>query len=224
MAPRGPRRGRPDTGCHPAAGAGPVGRPRHGPARHRAGRGATRDTHPVTGLVRAVHPLLATPEPWPLAGLSDTVPRALQPVLRGRDPRTAARRLTGDRATRPVVRALSEQLLARTTTDVFLLELVACAAPLLEPDHLAQLLRPAAAPTADPAPLGDGGVERLRGALDGARPRRVLELLLAAVGDPATRRRVRFVAATAPRGADLDLRTDWTGLAPQVATSGGTDA
>ena len=197
----------------------------HATTRHAVELAAVpaRDTHPVTGLVRAVFPLLATPEPWPLAGLPDVVPADLQPVLRARDPRTAARRLVGDRATRPVVRALSEQLLARPTTDVFLLEAVACAAPLLEPDHVARLLRPSEAAADDPAPLGAGGIVRLRGVLAGARPRRTVQLLEDARDDLATRRRVRFVATADASRAELDPTAGWAGLALQVAMGEAAD-
>lgn len=179
-----------------------------------------RDTHPVTGLVRAVHPLLATPEPWPLAGLPDTASETVRPVLRARDPRTAARHLVGDRATRPVARALAGQLTARGRVDVLLLEVVAVAAPLLQPDHLARLLGPPRTATTDLAPLGTGGVGRLRALLVDAPPRRVLAMLEAAVADDATRRRVRFVAASAPPDVELDAGADWATVALDVALGG----
>ena len=182
-----------------------------------------RDTHPVTGLIRAALPLLATPPPWPLAGLPDATPAGIDHVLRARDPRTAARRLVGDRATRPVARALSEQLIAHPRVDVLLLELAACAAPLLEPDHLARLLRPAGGSdlgAAGRAPLGEGGVDRLRATLAAGTPHRVLRLLEEARDDAVARRRVRFVATAAAPHEAPDLHGGWPAIALQVLGGG----
>lgn len=181
---------------------------------------AARDPQPVTAMVRAVLPLLASPEPWPLAGVPDEVPLGLWPAFRANDPRTAARRLFGPRATRPVVRAMSELLVAGPTVDVFTLSAAVAVAPLLEPDHLARVLRCRTTPDADRSGLDAQGEAGLRRSLAGTAPRRRVALLEQAVTDPAARRRARFVAAACPDMA-LDPGRSWDDATAAVLAAAG---
>lgn len=168
-----------------------------------------RDLHPVTGLIRAVYPLLASPHPWPLASLPLALPPELQAAFRSRDPRTAATLLFGDRSTRPVVRAFSELLTESTPVDLFLISVATAVAPLLEPDHLAVVLGALGSGPIDRSALTPAESARLQQLLHGTRGRRIVDLVREGVEDRAARNRLRFVAAHAPPDITLATRQSW---------------
>jgi hypothetical protein len=177
-----------------------------------------RDPHPVSALVRAVFPLLASAPPWPLPPLPTTLPTDLQPAFRCTGLASAARLLFDDRATRPVVRELGALLAEGTESDLFVISLALAAAPLLAPDQLAGAL--AVRGFGPRAPLTPTERDRLRGLMHGAAPQRLLAVLRAGARDAPSRRRVRFVAAAAPADGDLDWRRSWEDLALDVAVAG----
>lgn len=192
-------------------------------AARELGRAATelagvpaRDPDPVGAVVRATFPLLASPEPWPLATIPDRLPPGRGAAFRCRDPRRAADRLFGDRATRPVARALAELLTDTQGVDVLVLSLAVAAAPVLEPDHLAAVLRAPRGAEVDRAPLDEASTARLARLLRDVPPRRALALLTAAAADDAERARLRFVATTCPPDVVPDLGTDWATAALSV--------
>lgn len=176
-----------------------------------------RDLHPVTGLIRAVYPLLASPPPWPLASLPFALPPELQPAFRSRDPRTAATLLFGDRSTRPVVRALSELLTNPVPVDLFLISAAVAVAPLLEPDHLAAVLGARGAGRVDRPALTPDESARLQQLLRGTRGGRIVDLVQEGVEGAAARNRLRFVAGHAGADAELDTRQTWGEMALHIA-------
>ena len=182
-----------------------------------------RDLHPVTGLIRAVYPLLASPPPWPLASLPFALPPELQPAFRSRDPRTAATLLFGDRSTRPVVRALSELLTESAPVDLFLISAAVAVAPLLEPDHLAAALGARGSGRVDRSALTPDERARLHEMLRGTRGRRIVELVREGVEGAAARHRLRFVTGHARAGAELDTRQTWSEMALRVALTAADD-
>ncbi len=172
-----------------------------------------RDLHPVTGLVRVAYPLLASPPPWPLAALPETLPADLQRVFRSRTARAAAAALFPGRVTRPVVRALAGALAGPGPLDLFVLTLSVATAPLLEPDVLARTLawRPAAG--ARRAALSGEERRRVTALLTDLSDRRRLRLLEAAATDADERERLRFVVARPGPLPDASVADDWRSVA-----------
>lgn len=175
-----------------------------------------RDRDPVNGLIRATYPLLASPEPWPLAPIPATLPSPLVPVFRAPTALLGARLAFGDRATRPVVRAMSELV---ATGDLFQLTLAMAAVTALEPDQLVAVLAHRVV-SSDTRPLRDWELRNLAVLLRRqANPRRVVRALTEAASDTESRRRLRFVAGHADFTLRLDLTRSWADLAFDVAFS-----
>lgn len=175
-----------------------------------------RDLHPVNGLIRATYPLLASPEPWPLAPIPPTLRSPLVPVFRAPTAALAARMAFGERATRPVVRAMSELL---AVGDLFQFTLAMAAAAVLEPDHLVTVLSHRAV-TSETRALQDWELHNLADLLRRqTNRRRVVRALTEAASDTESRRRVRFVAGHADFTLRLDLTRSWADLAFDVAFS-----
>lgn len=175
-----------------------------------------RDPNPVSGLIRATHPLLASPEPWPLAPIPPALPWPLVPVFRAPTARVAAERAFGGQATRPVVRAMSELL---TTGDLFQFTLAMAASAVLEPDHLVTVLTHRVV-SSETRPLRDWELSNLAHLLRRvSNPRRVVRSLTEGADDTESRRRLRFVAGHADFTLRLDLTRSWADLAFDVAFS-----
>lgn len=102
------------------------------------------------------------------------------------------------------------------TGDLFLVSLAVVAAPVLEPDHLVRVLDCRVTASCDRSPLAPGEMARLRDLLEHTPPRHVVRLLSDAARDPASRRRLRFVASQCPANVDLDTTTGWADLALAV--------
>jgi hypothetical protein len=195
---------------------------------------------PSFAVIRATYPLLASGVRERLPAVPTTLPGYLQPGFRCVRPREAVRRLVGERATKPVVRAVCSLLERDEVPDLYALSVVVGVAPALQPDHLAALLGGAGrcvegracgagGLAADAGKLGAGeraplsarqaaALPGLVGATDRRRARR---LLAAALADPIDRERLRFVAEhRRPAGPTLADVDGWEQLALLVALDG----
>jgi hypothetical protein len=170
-----------------------------------------RDVDPVDAIVRATYPLLTVRAGGRLPALPANLPAHLQPGFRTVDPREAARRLFGPGATRPVVRALGGALGRVEVPDLFAVSVLAGAATVLQPDHVARLLtdvevRPERTAVRDP--LTAAQMASVAPVLAGLHPRRAVRVLGAALATDADRERLRFVLTErrsgGPSFADAD--------------------
>ena len=175
----------------------------------------------VTALVRLLYPLLNPMPPFPLATVPATIPAELRTTFRESDPRVAARQLFGDRATRPVVRAMCGLLAcgaaAGTPTDMLILQLGQVLAPTFEPDHLAAFLAGTRNDVdgIDRAPLPAPQATRIAALLGTVAPRRRLALLAALHEANEDRERLRFIAGGTEALDAAGVRT-WRDLTLQV--------
>jgi hypothetical protein len=184
------------------------------------------DPDPARAIVRATYPLLAAGVADRLPAVPAALPGQLQAAFRRPRPRDAARLLFGDRATRPVVRALCATLDRRGLPDLFAITVAVAVAPVLQPDHLASLLDGALELTTEErGALSRRQADGLAAVLGPSDPRRVVRLLAAALADDAHRQRLRFIAEErGPGDATLAEVRDWEELALHVAfTTGGRD-
>jgi hypothetical protein len=174
---------------------------------------------PVGALIRATYPLLRVRDAGEMPAIPAAIPPHLQPAFRRTSARAAARLLFGERTTRPVVRAFASSLLRCRPPDLFAVTVAMAAARTLQPDHLARVL---AAPsrTDGLAPLAPMEIGTLASVLVPASPRRQVRLLEAALGSPADRQRLRFIAQVYRPGAPrLDEAEDLTALALAAAVA-----
>lgn len=175
------------------------------------------DPDPARQLVRAVWPLLAGEPGMPLPAVPPALPAWMGPAFRERTPRSAARWLFTDRATRPVVRALCTRL-GDDPPDLFALSVSVAASRHLEPDHVARILSVVPPHAGSRAPLHRGELSGLATLLGEAHPRRAVTWLTDALASPELRARLRFVAATRTAGGPgLGDADGWEGLARAVA-------
>jgi hypothetical protein len=188
------------------------------------------DPDPVDAIVRATYPLLTVRAAGRLPAIPASLPAHLQAGFRTADPREAAARLFGPRATRPVVRALCGALDRVDVPDLFAVSVLAGAAEVLEPDHVARLLAdattsPVAADLRVRAPLAAGEAAAVAPLIGAAHPRRACRVLATALADDADRERLRFVVSErrvgGPTLADADA---WEDLALLVALDAATGA
>lgn len=178
---------------------------------------APADPDPARQLVRAAWPLLAGAPGLPLPAVPPRLPTWMAPAFRERSPRAAARWLTADRATRPVVRALCGRL-AEDPPDLFAIAVAVAASRHLEPDHVARVLDVPSPRAATRDPLTREELSGLAALLADARSRRAVGWLTDALADAARRDRLRFVAAVrAPGGPGLHDARSWDELARVVA-------
>jgi hypothetical protein len=186
------------------------------------------DPDPVDAIVRATYPLLTVRAAGRLPSIPASLPAHLQAGFRTIDPREAARRLFGPRATRPVVRALCGALDRVEVPDLFAVSVLAGAAEVLEPDHVARLLAdattsPVAADLRVRAPLTAGEVAAVAPLIGATHPRRVCRVLAAALADDADRERLRFVVSERRDGGPTLSDADaWEDLALLVALDAAT--
>jgi hypothetical protein len=189
-----------------------------------------RDVDPVDAIVRATYPLLTVRAGGRLPALPANLPAHLQPGFRTVDPREAARRLFGPGATRPVVRALGGALGRVEVPDLFAVSVLAGAAEVLEPDHVARLLAdattgPVAAAVRVRTSLTADERAGVAPLLVGVHPRRACRVLEAGLADDADRERLRFVAAERRPGGPTFTDADrWEDLALLAALDAATDA
>jgi hypothetical protein len=187
------------------------------------------DPDPVGAIVRATYPLLTVRAGGRLPALPASLPAHLQPGFRTADPREAARRTFGPRATKPVVRALCGALDRVEVPDLFAVSVLAGAAEALEPDHVARLLADATTgPDAVVAqvltPLTAAEVAGVAPLLAGVHPRRACRVLAAGLADDADRERLRFVVAERRAGGPTLADADrWEDLALLVALDADDD-
>jgi hypothetical protein len=184
------------------------------------------DPDPIDAIVRATYPLLTVRAAGRLPAIPASLPAHLQAGFRTADPREAAWRLFGPRATKPVVRALCGALDRVDVPDLFAVSVLAGAADVLEPDHVARLLAdattgPRAADVQVRSPLTAVEVAGVAPLLSGVHPRRACRILAAGLTDDADRERLRFVVGERRvDGATLADADRWEDLALLVALDG----
>lgn len=176
------------------------------------------DEDPVTALPRLAYPLLLGVPGLPVPAVPGVLPPVFRDAFRQREAKGAARALFGDRATRPVVRALCRRLETGPVADLFPLSLAVAARDHLQPDHLAAVLTAPADTSADPSPLTDDQVQGLGPLIAAVAPRRAVALLSAAIADATDRTRLKHTASTGWTSDDPIPRT-WEEIAAAVSVT-----